>query len=137
MTPILSEHAIIDLHAELIREFGGCLGVRDSGELSSAVAQPNMTFDGRDLYESPVQKAIVLGYHLILSHPILDGNKRIGFAALVVFLKLHDYNIEATVSEKEAIALGVAAGTLRRDELLTWVESHLVTRPKAPSHGES
>lgn len=126
---VLSEQTIIELHADLIREFGGSLGLRDRGALSSAVAQPRMTFDGQDLYATPVEKAVALGYSLIRNHPFIDGNKRIGVAAIVVFLKLHGYNIVAPVEEKETVALGVATGSLGREHVVEWVNAHLAPRP--------
>lgn len=128
MTPRLDENTILELHAELIQQFGGSLGVRDRGGLASALAQPYMTFDGQDLYATPAEKAVALAYSLILNHPFVDGNKRIGYAALVVFLKLYGFNIVGTDDEKEAVTLGVATGTIRRDEFVKWVQARLIPR---------
>lgn len=71
---------------------GGILGLRDRGSLESAVAQPEMTFDGDDLYPTITDKAAALGYSLIQNHPFLDGNKRAGHATMEVFLLLNGYD---------------------------------------------
>jgi len=96
-----------------------------------------MTFAGADLYPTPVEKAVALGYSLIMNHPFVDGNKRVGFGAMVVFLKLHGWNIAASDDEKIDVALGVAAGTISRQQLVEWVQKHLVPRPSDAANGET
>ena len=71
--------------------------------LESALAQPQMTFGGEDLYPTLVDKAAALGYALIKNHPFLDGNKRTGHAAMEVFLVLNGYEIHADVEEQEHV----------------------------------
>ena len=63
--------------------------------LESAVAQPRQTFGGADLYPSLAAKAAALAHALDLGHPFVDGNKRIGHAAMEVFLMLNYFEIEA------------------------------------------
>lgn len=77
----LSVPEIIALHAEVIALSGGILGIRDRGALETAVAQPEMTFGGNDLYPTVTDKAAAPGHSLIANHPFLDGNKRVGHAA--------------------------------------------------------
>ena len=86
--------------------------------LESALAQPQMTFGGEDLYPTLVDKAAALGYALIKNHPFLDGNKRTGHAAMDVFLVLNDYEIRATVDEQEYVILQVAASGIDREEFI-------------------
>ena len=105
---------------------GGSAGIRDFGALESALAQPRMTFDGDELYPTIVDKAAALGFSLINNHPFVDGNKRIGHAAMEVFLILNGYEIEAGVDEQERVILGVAAGQIKRDELRAWLSLHIV-----------
>ena len=77
---------VLELHRRIIRYSGGSLGIRDLNAIESAIAQPRMTFDGEDLYPTIVAKAAALGFSLIQNHPFIDGNKRIGHAAMETFL---------------------------------------------------
>jgi death-on-curing protein len=123
----LSLEEIIALHAEVIFRSGGISGIRDRGGLESAVAQPQMTFDGHDLYPSISEKAAALGHGLIQKHPFLDGNKRIGQAAVEVFLILNGYEIESLVDEQEQIIIAVASGRMSRSELGEWLAQNIAT----------
>jgi death-on-curing protein len=89
------------------------------------------TFDGVDLYPTLISKAAALGFSLIQGHPFVDGNKRIGHAAMEVFLVLNGFEIFASVDEQEATVLAVASGSLSREALTAWLESHVqaLTRP--------
>lgn len=100
--------------------------LRDLGALESAVAQPRQTFGGEDLYPGLAGKAAALGFSLIQNHPFVDGNKRVGHAAMVSFLRLNGRRIEATVDEAEHAILQVASGGLDRDGLRAWIEAHEV-----------
>jgi death on curing protein len=124
---------VIQLHRQIIETTGGIQGIRDQGILESALAQPLLTFDGCDLYPSPIEKAAALGFSLIQNHPFLDGNKCIGHAAMEVLLMLHGLEIDAAVDEQEACILGVAAGTIGRPELTEWVRAHVC--PYSQEHG--
>lgn len=94
--------------------------------LESALAQPLMTFGGEDLYLTIVEKASALGFSLINNHPFIDGNKRIGHAAMETFLVLNNHEIDAIVDEQEQIILKVASGELGRDNFTTWLRVHLI-----------
>ena len=96
--------------------------------LESALAPPQMTFGGEELYPTLVDKAAVLGYALIKNHPFLDGNKRTGHAAMEVFLVLHGYEIRAAVDEQEHVILQVAASELDREEFAAWLRTHVVAK---------
>jgi death-on-curing protein len=132
MTNVITVDQIVALHQILIERFGGDPGLHDRGLIESAVAQPLMTFGGQDLYPTVVDKAVALGYSLIRNHGFKDGNKRIGFAALDVFLIAHGQKVLSTVDDMESVGLAVAAGTMSRCQLLDWVRHHIVpsdTRP--------
>jgi death-on-curing protein len=73
---------ILDLYRRVMTQTGGAVGVRDLGALESAIGQPRQSFGGQDLYPSVAAKASALGYSLISNHPFVDGNKRLGHAAL-------------------------------------------------------
>ncbi len=64
-----------------------------------------MTFDGQELYPTLVEKAAALGFSLVTSHPFVDGNKRLGHAAMETFLLMNGHEIEASVDEQEDLIL--------------------------------
>jgi death-on-curing protein len=116
---------VLELHKRVIEESGGSAGIRDVGALESALGQPQMTFDGEELYPTLVEKASALGFSLVLNHPFVDGNKRVGHAAMEIFLMLNGYEINASVDEQESVILRLAAGDLKREEFGDWVKTHL------------
>ncbi len=116
---------VLSLHEMVIRTSGGSHGLRDLGALQSAVAQPHATFDGAALYPDLVSKAVTLCFCLISNHPFIDGNKRIGHAAMEAMLMLNGFQVVATVAEQEEMILRVAAGTATREELRVFVEKRV------------
>lgn len=76
---------IILLHEQVINLTGGANGIRDKGALQAAVIQPQMAVFGTELYHAIEEKAAILGFGLISNHPFIDGNKRIGHAAMEYF----------------------------------------------------
>lgn len=121
----LSLGEVLILHQRLLEMAGGGHGLRDLGALESAIAQPRMTFGGKDLYPDLVSKATALSYSLIKNHPFVDGNKRVGHAALETFLHLNHHELDSPVDEAERVILGVAAGTIDRDGLKSWIQQSL------------
>ena len=117
---------ILELYRRIMEETGGATGVRDINGLQSALAQPRITFEGNDLYPSVAAKAAALGFSLIMNHPFLDGNKRVGHAAMELFLLMNGQEIAAPVDEQQATILRVAKGEIRREQFLNWLELHLV-----------
>ncbi len=120
----LNKEQILLLHAQLIEEFGGIDGVRDYNLLDSALETPFQSFAGEDLYPTIQAKAARLGYGLIKNHCMLDGNKRIGTHAMLVFLAINGIEMKYTQKELYETVLAVAAGSLEYDELLQWVLEH-------------
>ena len=78
----LSLGEVVRLHQMIIEQSGGATGIRDLGLLDSALAQPRATFDGRDLHPTLLDKAAALCALLVRNHPFVDGNKRVGHAAM-------------------------------------------------------
>ena len=122
----LSVAELLDLHERLLADSGGASGVRDLGELESAVAQPHATFGGQDLYPDLVAKAAALGFSLVMNHCFVDGNKRVGHAAMETFLLLNGHEIHCGVDEQERIILQLAAGDLSRSAFTEWVRQHTI-----------
>ena len=124
----LSLQEVVSLHSLVIAQSGGSSGLRDRGALESAVAQPEASFGGEDLYPDLPSKAAALGHSLIQNHPFVDGNKRVGHAAMEVFLLLNGHEIDASVDDQEQIIIGVASGKVSRIEFSKWLLKHLVVR---------
>ena len=122
---ILTKDQIILLHAQLIKETGGMEGIRDEGLLDSAILSPFQSFDGKDLYPSVLEKGARLGFGLVQNHAFVDGNKRIGAHAMLVFLTLNGFAFSYTQKELTEIVLSVAAGEKNCDDLLLWLQTHL------------
>jgi len=121
----LSLSEVLELHHRVLFLTEGAGGIRDLGALESAVAQPRMTFEGEDLYPDLVTKAAALGFSLIQNHPFVDGNKRVGHAAMETYLILNGHELIASVDESEAFVLGLASGKIARDELEKWLRKHV------------
>ena len=120
----LSKEQVLLLHTQLIEEFGGTDGVRDYNLLDSALETPFQSFAGEELYPTIQAKAARLGYGLIKNHTMLDGNKRIGAHAMLVFLVLNGIEMKYTQRELYETVLSVAAGSLEYEDLLQWVLDH-------------
>ena len=129
----LSIAEILDLHERLLTDSGGAYGVHDLGALESAVAQPHAAFGGQDLYFDLVAKAAALCFSLVMNHPFIDGNKRIGHAAMETFLLLNGHEINCDVDEQERVILQLAAGDLSRNAFSDWVRQHTTTESSATS----
>ncbi len=118
----LTTEQVMDLHRLVIAQSGGSGGVRDLNALETAIAQPAMTFDGADLYQTVSAKAGAFAHSLIQNHPFIDDNKRIGHAAMEVFLVINGVEIDASIDDQETLFNGVASGELPRAELTDWIE---------------
>ena len=124
----LSLQEVLIIYDRVMAQSGGSHGIRDLGALESSVAQPRMTFSGQDLYPTLAEKAAALGFSLIQNHPFVDGNKRIGHAAMEVFLYMNGFEISCDVDDQERFILEVASGSVHRQEFATWLSKHMVNR---------
>lgn len=115
---------ILQIHARLLATSGGSGGIRDAGLIESALAQPQQTFGGEDLYPTLPEKAAALAYSLIRNHAFVDGNKRVGYTAGRLLLLLNGWDLVASVDEREHVFLSLAAGTLGQEEFREWFVSH-------------
>jgi death-on-curing protein len=92
--------------------------------LEAALAQPHQSFGGADLYPGLSAKAAALGFSMIQNHPFVDGNKRIGHAAMETTLVLNGVELTAGVDAAEAAVLAVASGQWDRDAFIRWVKEN-------------
>lgn len=121
---ILSKNQVLTLHRQLIQQTGGSDGVRDSNLLDSALRNPFQSFGGKELYPTLQAKAARLGYGLIKNHAMIDGNKRLGAHAMLVFLVLNGVELMYTQKELYETILAVADGSQTYEDLLTWIIDH-------------
>lgn len=122
----LSKQQIILLHEQMIRETGGSHGLRDEYMLESALATPFQEVFGASSYPSIQQKAARLGYGLIMNHPFVDGNKRIGTHAMLVLLALNGIELQYEQDELAEEILKVASSEYGYSQLLQWVIDHQI-----------
>ncbi|HRF00865.1 MAG TPA: type II toxin-antitoxin system death-on-curing family toxin [Pirellulaceae bacterium] len=116
---------LIELHRRIIDRTGGSDGVRDLGLAESALAQTRISFDGVELYPTLALKGAALCFSLVMNHPFVDGNKRIGHAAMEVFFVLNGFELTADVNDSEVVILRLAAGELERVAFEDWVVRHM------------
>lgn len=125
---LLTLEQVLKLHKRVIEQSGGSIGIRDQGALESALAQPYMTYTAQELYPTLIEKVTALGFSLINNHPFVDGNKRIGHAAIEVILLMNGYEIQADVDSQETVILAVASSKMSRESFLEWLQGHAVHR---------
>lgn len=114
------------IHDQLITETGGSSGLLDEGLLDSALNAPFQTFGEEDVYPSLQQKAARLCFGLVKNHRFVDGNKRIGAHAMLVFLALNGVELQHSQTELSDVILRLAAGEIEAQELLHWILSHQI-----------
>lgn len=120
----LSKAQICALHHALICQTGGTEGLRDEGLLDSALQAPFQSFGDTESFPSLQQKGARLGFGLIQNHPFVDGNKRIGAHAMLVFLELNGIELAYTQQELADMILDVAAGKQSFADMVNWVIAH-------------
>ena len=119
----LSRLAIDALHLDQLREHGGMRGLRDENALESTMARPRHRWQ-HDPKADLAALAAGYGFGLVRDHPYADGNKRIGFVAVVTFLKLNGVVLEATDADVVATMESLAAGTWGEEKLAAWIRLH-------------
>jgi death-on-curing protein len=121
MTRYLTLQEVLDIHRWALQAFGGPGGIRDVGLVESALAAPQMTFDGVELHSTLVEKAAALAFSLVMNHGFVDGNKRVGFWSMDTFLRLNGQGVVCTAEEGEQTFLSLAAGEMTREQLTDWL----------------
>ena len=121
----ITRENILAVYTLLTEATGGTVGIRDEGLLLSALEAPYQTFDGVELFPTVLEKAVRLGYGLVSNHPFVDGNKRIGILVMLMFLELNGIALEFKDGEIVDMALGVASGSYKYEDLLRIVSNRL------------
>lgn len=116
---------VLAIYKILTDTTGGTVGVRDEGLLLSALEAPYQSFGGIDLFPTLLEKSVRLGYGLVANHPFVDGNKRIGILVMLSFMELNGIDVTFTDDEVVDMAMGVASGKYKYEDLLNIVSSKL------------
>ncbi len=118
------------IHHDQLREHGGLPGVRDDNALESALARPQQKWR---YAKNPDNGALAAAYAfgLVKNHPYRDGNKRIGFLAMVTFLEINALVLEATDADVVDAIVALADGTLSEDALTDWIRRRITAQPSA------
>ncbi|MEO6852253.1 MAG: type II toxin-antitoxin system death-on-curing family toxin [Mucilaginibacter sp.] len=120
----------LSLHERLIDKYGGSKGLRDKGSLLAALARPYATFDQRELYPTPSEKAAAIFESIIINHPFIDGNKRIAYFLMVIMLNESDFYIDATQDERYAMTISASKGDFRFEEIKQWLMARIKNNDK-------
>ena len=124
----VSEEDCLSFHDKLLARFGGASGVRDRGLLDSALARPQHLF----AYEKPTMcdMAAAYAHGIVKNHPFVDGNKRSGLLAAMLFLEANGIRFSATEEDAVVQTLALAAGAITAEDFAAWLKR--VSRPGGP-----
>jgi death-on-curing protein len=117
---------VLAIHAEQVARYGGEAGIRDLGLLQSALAMPRASFDGEFLHPTMPEMAAAYLFHLTQNHPFIDGNKRIGLAAMMAFLGMNDLWLESDPDQLIDLVLRVARGEIGKPEIAVFLRPRCV-----------
>ena len=117
------------LHVDQIREHGGLSGIRDVDLLESALARPKQKW-AYDQNTDLAALAAAYCFGIVKNHPFQDGNKRIGFLALVVFLGLNDITFHSSDESVVTTILGLASGQISEEALSAWIRANATSDPR-------
>jgi death on curing protein len=113
----LTMSEIMVIYEDQIRRYGGKYGVRDISLLSSALALPESTYDGKYLHENIPEMACAYAFHISENHPFIDGNKRTALASALVFLDINEYELICSEEEIYETMMLVAEGEYKKEQL--------------------
>ncbi len=119
----------IEIHDDLIAEFGGSLGLRDEGLFESALAQPQASFFGELLHPTIAEQAAAYLFHICKNHPFIDGNKRAGLGVMEAFLILNGHSLAISDDELYSLVLDVAESKIDKPQLIEVIRQNLISIP--------
>lgn len=115
---------VLAVHDDMVERYGGSFGIRDLGLIQSAIARPQASFGGEDLYPTILDKAAALFHSLIFNHAFVDGNKRTSLTTTARFLYVNGYELVAEERELIDFPLRVENKHLDIDEIVKWLREH-------------
>ena len=123
---MISLEQVIKIQDILIDKFGGAKGIRDLAQLESALSRPYQTFGGIELHENQFHKAAAIIQSLLINHPFIDDNKRIGYVVMRLILLEKGWEIIATQDEKYSFVINIASGKMEFNEIANWIQSNAI-----------
>ena len=123
-TRFIPNRIVSTIHSDLLQRYGGRPGLRDPGLLDSALAQPKMTAGGKFVHKTLFDKAAAYGFHVCKNHPFVDGNKRVAFVLMDIFLQKNGWEITANEEEAYSMMMLLASGKLSKTQLSKWLKEH-------------
>ena len=121
MTEYVSTADALFFHQQLIELFGGATGVRDAGALESALHRPQTGY-----YDTLIHEAAALLESLVQNHPFIDGNKRVAFAVVDVFLRINGYSINADSTAIHQFMMKLfEEQSFDMEHLVPWMQDHI------------
>lgn len=121
----LDPRVVLLLHSESLAEHGGSSGIRDRGLFESALARPRNLFAYQPDADT-AQLAAAYGFGLARNHAFVDGNKRIAFIAMTLFLRLNGFRFVSEHVDKIQTMIDVAAGGISEDEFANWIRTRSI-----------
>lgn len=123
-TSYITLDVVLVIHDDMIEKYGGSYGIRDLGLIQSAIARPESSFGGEDLYPSIFDKAAALFHSLIFNHAFVDGNKRTTIVSTARFLSMNGCELDVDQKEFVAFPLLVENGHLPIENIAAWLKKH-------------
>ena len=123
-TRFIPNRIVSTIHSDLLQRYGGRPGLRDPGLLDSALAQPKMTVGGKFVHKTLFDKAAAYGFHVCKNHPFVDGNKRVAFVLMDIFLQKNGWEVTSNEEDAYSMMISLASGGLSKDRLSKWLKAH-------------
>jgi len=125
MAPVfLTLDEVIAIHRDQVERYGGDSGIRDIELLKSSVAMPTAGFGGDYLHTDIFEMAAAYLFHIIRNHPFVDGNKRAGVVAALVFLMMNGIELHSSEAKLEAMVRSVAEGKTDKAKAASFFRKH-------------
>ncbi len=123
-TQFIPNRIVATIHSDLLQRYGGRPGLRDPNLLDSALAQPRVTIGGKFAHKTLFDKAAAYGFHVCKNHPFVDGNKRVAFVLMDIFLQKNGWEMVANEKESYSMMMSLASGKLTKAQLSKWLKEH-------------
>lgn len=123
-TSYISLDIVLAIHDDMVEKYGGNSGIRDLGLIQSAIARPQSSFQGEELYANIFDKAAALFHSIILNHAFIDGNKRTAMVSVARFLSINEYTFDVNDKEFVNFPLQVESNHLSIEKISEWLKTH-------------
>lgn len=123
-TRFIPNRIVATIHSDLLQRYGGRLGLRDPALLDSALAKPKVTVGGKFAHKTLFDEAAAYGFHVCKNHPFVDGNKRVAFVLMDIFLQKNGWEITANEEQAYSMMMLLASGKLSKIQLSRWLKEH-------------